>query len=174
MWLSHPFLLERPPTEFVVLLQSEDWKARESAILVMGAVAEGCRNGLEPYLNEMIEVLLNKLSDPQPLVRIISCWAIGRYTERMICRATNGGSSNGQYQMQIDSIIWGICKCVLDKNKQVQESACSTLASVEEVAGDVLVPRLKVALFFPVMETPSFLSAVMIKLPGLNSGLIFI
>jgi transportin-1 len=31
-------------------LQHEDWRLRESAILALGAVSEGCHMGMAPYL----------------------------------------------------------------------------------------------------------------------------
>lgn len=59
-------------------LQDSDWKERESAILVLGAISEGCRKGLEPYLDDIIKVVISKLNDPVPMVRIISCWTLSR------------------------------------------------------------------------------------------------
>lgn len=80
--------------------QESDWKSRESAILVLGAIAEGCRQGLEPFLDELLAILLPKLKDSQPLVRIISCWALGRYSKRIILRAVSGGApENGAQQV---------------------------------------------------------------------------
>ena len=50
-------------------LQEEDWRARESAILALGAIAEGCVMGLIPYLPQLVSMLLPRLGDPRPLVR---------------------------------------------------------------------------------------------------------
>lgn len=69
--------------------------------MVLGAIAEGCRQGLEPFLDEMLGILLPKLKDAQPLVRIISCWALGRYSKRVMLRAVNGGApENGVEQVR--------------------------------------------------------------------------
>ena len=35
-------------------MQEEDWRARESAILALGAISEGCANGLLSHLTEMV------------------------------------------------------------------------------------------------------------------------
>lgn len=51
------------------VLQEEDWRARESAILALGAIAEGCVLGLIPYLPQLVSMLLPRLEDPRPLVR---------------------------------------------------------------------------------------------------------
>lgn len=49
--------------------QDEDWRARESAILALGAISEGCHRGLVPYLGELVGLLMPPLSDARPLVR---------------------------------------------------------------------------------------------------------
>ena len=35
--------------------------------------------GLLPYLGTMTSLLLPKMADPRPMVRIITCWALSRY-----------------------------------------------------------------------------------------------
>lgn len=63
-------------------VQEEDWRARESAILALGAIAEGCVMGLIPYLPQLVSMLLPRLEDPRPLVRLVlqalpqKLWAI--------------------------------------------------------------------------------------------------
>lgn len=49
-------------------LQDPDWRARESAILALGAVCEGCHQGLKPYLGEIVTMLVPKTKDPRPMV----------------------------------------------------------------------------------------------------------
>lgn len=39
-------------------LAEQDWRIRESAILALGAVSEGCHMGLAPYLTGMVKMLL--------------------------------------------------------------------------------------------------------------------
>ena len=68
----------------VPALQEEDWRARESAILALGAISEGCAKGLLPYLAEMLGMLLPKLGDARPLVRSITCWALSRYSHWLV------------------------------------------------------------------------------------------
>ena len=50
-----PFLKER--------LFSQDWIQRESAILALGAIAEGCIEGIEPHLPQLVPYLVNALND---------------------------------------------------------------------------------------------------------------
>jgi transportin-1 len=39
-------------------LSDPDWRVRESAILALGAVSEGCHMGLAPYLTDMVKMLI--------------------------------------------------------------------------------------------------------------------
>lgn len=64
--------------------QEEDWRARESAILALGAISEGCAKGLLPYLADMLGMLLPKLGDARPLVRSITCWGLSRYSHWLV------------------------------------------------------------------------------------------
>ncbi len=73
--------------------QDASWQARESAILALGAVAVGCHQGLMPFLEGMVSMLLPKLLDPRPMVRIISCWALSRYSHWLF---TGEGEVGGQ------------------------------------------------------------------------------
>jgi transportin-1 len=49
-------------------LRESDWRLRESAILALGAVAEGCDAGLSHLGPQIIQGLLPMLDDPRPLV----------------------------------------------------------------------------------------------------------
>ena len=85
------------------LEQEEDWRARESAILALGAISEGCANGLLSHLSEMVSVLLPKLLDSRPLVRSITCWALSRYSHWIV--QAGAEQPNGPGQQQFDTVI---------------------------------------------------------------------
>ena len=69
-----------------------------------------------------IPFLLPMMEQPRPLLRSITCWTISRYAEWVV---TDG-------QQFLDGVINSLLKCILDKNKVVQEAACSALATFEE------------------------------------------
>jgi hypothetical protein len=54
------------------LIKRQDWKVKEAAVLAIGAVAEGCMEGLAPYLPQLLPHLLTLLSDSRPLIRSIT------------------------------------------------------------------------------------------------------
>jgi transportin-1 len=47
------------------------WEIKESGILVLGAIAEGCMTGMIPHLPELIPYLISCLGDKKALVRNI-------------------------------------------------------------------------------------------------------
>ncbi|PWN46719.1 ARM repeat-containing protein [Violaceomyces palustris] len=133
-----PYLKER--------LFSEDWLQRESGILALGAIAEGCIAGVQPHLPTLVPFLINSLKDTKPLVRSIACWTLGRYSSWCVAAET----PEHQQQYFIPAME-GLLGMVLDNNKRVQEAGCSAFATLEEEAGRSLEPFLE-----PVLKTLVF------------------
>ncbi|TPP57477.1 Transportin-2 [Fasciola gigantica] len=119
------------------LLFSPQWDVKESGILVLGAVAEGCMKGMLPYLPELCPFLIGCLSDERPLIRSITCWTLSRYSHWIV------GQPHEQY---FKPLMMELLKRILDSNKRVQEAACSAFATLEEEACTDLVPHLGVIL----------------------------
>eukprot|EP00249_Psilotum_nudum_P021527 c28143_g1_i2 orf=1539-4217(-) len=117
------------------------WKEREAAVLVLGAIAEGCINGLVPHLPQIIAFLVPLLEDKFPLVRSITCWTLSRYS-RWIVQAVGEPGGDGQF----NNVLTGLLRRILDNNKRVQEAACSAFATLEEEAADELASRLDLIL----------------------------
>ena len=112
-----------------------DWPNREAAVLAVGAVAEGCMVSMTPNLPDLIPYLLSLLNDPEPMVKVITCWALGRYSA-WASHLANATDKKAYFEPMID----GILKTMLDRKKSVQESAVSAFASLEEKAGTEVVP----------------------------------
>ncbi|XP_042509641.1 transportin-1-like isoform X2 [Macadamia integrifolia] len=117
------------------------WKEREAAVLTLGAIAEGCINGLYPHLPEMVAFLIPLLDDKFPLIRSITCWTLSRYS-RFVVQSI--GHQKGREQFE--KVLLGLLKRVLDTNKRVQEAACSAFATLEEEAAEELSPLLEIIL----------------------------
>ncbi|KAK3370133.1 armadillo-type protein [Podospora didyma] len=116
-------------------LKHEDWPPREAAVLALGAVAEGCMDVVIPHLPELIPYLISLLEDPEPVVRQITCWTLGRYS---------AWAANLQDPVQKNTFFMplmdGILRKMLDKNKKVQEAGASAMANLTEKAGKHLEP----------------------------------
>ncbi|KAL4609820.1 hypothetical protein ACB092_08G008400 [Castanea dentata] len=117
------------------------WKEREAAVLALGAIAEGCINGLYPHLSEIVTFLIPLLDDKFPLIRSISCWTISRFSKFIV-----EGIGHQKGYEQFDKVLMGLLRRILDTNKRVQEAACSAFATLEEEAAEELAPRLEIIL----------------------------
>ncbi|RCI12485.1 hypothetical protein L249_0416 [Ophiocordyceps polyrhachis-furcata BCC 54312] len=116
-------------------LKHEEWPHREAAVLALGAVAEGCMNVVVPHLPELIPYLITLLEDPEPVVRQITCWTLGRYSP-WAAELTDPAQKERYFVPLMD----GILRKMLDKNKKVQEAGASAFANIEEKAGKRLEP----------------------------------
>ncbi|XP_065865576.1 transportin-1-like [Euphorbia lathyris] len=119
----------------------EAWKDREAAVLALGAVAEGCINGLYPHLSQIVDFLIPLLDDKFPLIRSISCWTLSRFSKYIVQESGHEKGYN-----QFDKVLMGLLRRILDPNKRVQEAACSAFATLEEEAAEELAPRLEIIL----------------------------
>ena len=118
-------------------LTHSDWPNREAAVLAFGAVADGCEDVVSPYLPELIPFLLSLLQDSEPVIRKITCWALGRYTRWVI------KLPQAQMSQYLEMMIDGILKKMVDRNKSVQEGAASAFSNLEETARWRLTPYCK-------------------------------
>lgn len=113
-------------------LSHAEWPNREAAVLALGAIAEGCMSVVEPHLPMLTPYMITLLQDPEPVVRQITCWSLGRYS---------GWAShldeNGKSQFFVP-MMDGILQRMLDNNKRVQEAAASAFANLEEKANKQL------------------------------------
>ena len=103
-------------------ISSNKWYISESAILILGAVANDCYSGMLPHLPELIRFLASRLQDSRAPVRCISCWTLGRYSRFSI-----------RHDILSAHVIQDITSCALDENRNVQKAALSALCDhVEE------------------------------------------
>ncbi|KAL1921910.1 uncharacterized protein VTP21DRAFT_10552 [Calcarisporiella thermophila] len=116
----------------------QDWRHRECGILALGAVSEGCMDGIEPHLKDLVPYLIQSLNDAKPLVRSITCWTLGRYSRWCVAKAAD---PEGR-QKYFEPLLEGLLRMVLDNNKRVQEAGCSAFATLEEEATKELIPYL--------------------------------
>lgn len=111
----------------------QDWDVKESGILALGAIAEGCMSGMINHLPELIPYLINCLNDKKALVRAITCWTLSRYSHWVVSQP---------HESYLKPLMTELLKRILDGNKRVQEAACSAFATLEEEACTELVPYL--------------------------------
>ncbi|CAF3726418.1 unnamed protein product, partial [Rotaria sordida] len=117
------------------MLFHTNWQIKESGILVLGAIAEGCSHGLAPHLPDLVDYLIKCLNDKKPLVRSITCWTLSRYSTWIV-------HNEVQQNRFLIPLMSELLKRILDANKKVQEAACSAFATLEEEACIQMVPYL--------------------------------
>lgn len=117
---------------------SDKWYIREAAILAFGAISQGCIELISPNLPELIPFLVSQMKVPEPAVRQIACWAVSRY-----CTWIAYQSFNGNHEAYLQPVLRALLDCCLDKNKKVQEAACSACSILTEEATDELIPYLE-------------------------------
>lgn len=116
-------------------LKHDDWPYREAAVLALGAIADGCLDVVTPHLPDLVPYLITLLNDPEPVVRQITCWTLGRYSAWAAQLA-----DPAQKQAFFEPMMEGILMKMLDKNKKVQEAGASAFANLEEKAGKNIEP----------------------------------
>lgn len=134
--LSNVFRDEILPVLLPILKETlfhQNWEIKESGILVLGAIAEGCYNGIIAHLGQLIPYLIQCLSDKKPLVRSIACWTLSRYAHWVV---------HQPHELLLKPLVEELLKKILDSNKRVQEAACSAFATLEEEASYELVTYL--------------------------------
>lgn len=110
-----------------------DWIVKESAILALGAIAEGSMAGMLAHLPQLVPYLIQCLSEKKALVRSITCWTLSRYSHWIVQQP---------HDSFLKPLMTELLKRILDANKRVQEAACSAFATLEEEACTELVPYL--------------------------------
>nr|CAG4651581.1 EOG090X00U8 [Triops cancriformis] len=69
-----PHVLSNIPT----MMSNPNWQYRHAALMAISAVGEGCHKQMEPMLPQIMDGVLNYLTDPHPRVRYAACNAIGQ------------------------------------------------------------------------------------------------
>ncbi|KAL8426036.1 hypothetical protein Efla_001954 [Eimeria flavescens] len=126
--------------------QEDSWLRQEAAVLTLGAVAQGCQDSLAPHLRNVLLFLLELCTHPKPLLRSISCWCISRYAS-WLCQTEHERQQQQQQQQQqqeglLGPVLQQLMQRLLDRNKRVQEAACSAFACIEDDARCLLSPYL--------------------------------
>lgn len=116
-------------------ISNPEWQLREASVLALGAVADGCWDTVTPHLPKLLPYLNTLLNDPEPLVRQITCWTLGRYSR--------WAAETPDKRQYFEPMMEGLLMKMLDNNKKVQEAGASAFAVLEEQAKAVLTPYME-------------------------------
>jgi transportin-1 len=71
-------------------------------------------------------------------VRVIACWSLSRYSHWYLLPDQQTQQHTPAQQQQLDAVLGALLRCMLDRSRAVQESACSALANIADDAGGAL------------------------------------
>ena len=130
-------------------LGSPDPWIQEASILALGAVAEGCSDGMIEHLSKLFPYLMNLLATPEtpqylPQVKSIVAWTIGRYSGWAMEQVQTGTQPH-----LLTQLIELLLTRLQDRSQKVQVAVASALGVVVESAGEMTFPYLEH--IFPVL-----------------------
>ena len=86
-------------------IQNENWRLREAACMTFGCILDGPnKQSVEPLVNEAIPIMLQKLQDPNVVVRDTSAWALGGIAEHHGALLAPGDLLNQYIGMLMNSL----------------------------------------------------------------------
>ena len=120
-------------------LASPDPWIQEAAILVLGAIAEGCQESMYQHMAQLMPYLLDLLSKATlPQLTSIVAWTIGRYAPWAVEQVQNGSQGHLLAQMTELFLIR-----LRNRHRRVQVAVCSAFGTVMEAAGDLMTPYME-------------------------------
>jgi transportin-2 len=103
-------------------MRSSRWEETEAAVMAVGAIADGCFEGMRPYLGHFVKRLLELLEDENSyfLVKCIALWVIGRYSSWF-------GMEDGAASGLLSHCVAAVTKRMVSPTKRLQEAAVACL-----------------------------------------------
>lgn len=102
---------------------------RESGMLALGALCNGCIDSMDQYLPSLYAFLFQNARDPLPEMRAICCWVLSRISVLFASRPPESEPSGSAYYHQTLALL---LELMFDANPTVQEAAVSALGHLIE------------------------------------------
>ncbi len=121
-------------------LSHDDPWVREAGILALGAIGQGCGHQMNEHMAQLHPYLMTQVTTPDTLPQVvcISCWTLGRYSEWAVEQ-----TASGIQPALLGRMVEAISGRILDNHRKVQIASVSSLATIVENAGELLVPFLE-------------------------------
>lgn len=128
--------LAQPLFEYLpTMLQSNNWRERQAALMALSSAAEGCSDVLMSEIPKILDMVLPALQDPHSRVQYASCNALGQMSTDFadIIQRTSG-----------ERILPALISMLTNKSvPRVQTHAAAALVNFSEAATkDILEPYL--------------------------------
>lgn len=117
------------------MLQSQNWRERQAALMALSSASEGCADVLILEIPKLLDLVLPSLNDPQPRVQFACCNALGQMSTDFasVIQRTSGGK-----------ILPALISMLSTNNvPRVQTHAAAALVNFcEEATKDIVEPYL--------------------------------
>ena len=142
-------------------LSSNDGWIQEACILALGAIADGCREELNPHMGKLYPYMMNILSQHEatgpsggsssksdsnlPQLKCICAWTIGRYAEWAVDnfhqhqQSSQASTSTDWLTSSVHVLLQRLSS---DRHRKVQVACASSLGVFVEAAGEATIPFL--------------------------------
>ena len=132
------FLAETQP-----MLSSTDWRLRRAALMATGLVAEGSRRAMAPNLRALCVCVIAFFNDPHPRVRHAAVRAMGQMCHDFGEMATlNADGGAAEAEVAAGALGRG---AGTGAAARARAAAKVPLKTIQEVAGDIVLPALVAA-----------------------------
>lgn len=120
---------------------------KESGMLALGALCNGCLDHMLVYIPQLFPFLLQNLLDPLPEMRSITCWVLSKFS-RLYSNINEAGkegegsvgfSAEQGSRFYIQS-LYAILNTMFDPTPKVQIAACSALCILIENSFTMFLP----------------------------------
>ncbi|KAK6460373.1 Karyopherin functions in nuclear transport of protein [Scheffersomyces coipomensis] len=117
------------------MIQSEDWRERQAALMALSSVAEGCVDVLIDEIPKILDLILSTLEDSHPRVQYACCNALGQMSTDFSDKIQNTAG---------DRILPALISKLTNKSvPRVQAHAAAALVNFSEAATkEILEPYL--------------------------------
>lgn len=116
------------------------WPVLEAAILAIGAIGNGCRGGLAPYMPRVLPYLIDAMGHAQPSIRGTAAWTGARYSELMVADFVRAPSAAAAQQTLLCRYVQRALVLLQDPVNKVFSYACSALADLIDTAREHFAP----------------------------------
>lgn len=132
-------------------LNSSDWIQIESALLALGAISNGCKVKMYPYLNAIMPYLFHLVENPNnTLLHSTNCWVLRRYCRWII---TDKEGNSLYYKRFVDCML----NIVSTATKQsLLDASLTALAVFIDMSGYDIYPYITQILTTIMARYPTF------------------
>lgn len=102
-------------------LESQNWIQCESGILALGAISNGCAQGLRIHLPNLVEYLIRLCNSAKLAVSVISCWTLSRFSSWIMSEENRDKFAPLALEATLNAMQ--------QKNRKLQEASCTSFAN---------------------------------------------